>query len=140
MSDFNRLLKFDQEQSITMDAIKSFEELLKRFPKSKYGADGKEKLVTLRKQMAKHEMFIARFYWKRGLRVSAIPRLKEIAQKYTTLPEVQAEAMYYLAETYRAEESYLNAGQAYQNLIKEHPDSPYAQTGYSRLIELTESN
>ncbi|MEE9241329.1 MAG: outer membrane protein assembly factor BamD [bacterium] len=137
MSDFNRTLDFDQDQSTTRDAIKNFNEMIKRFPKSKYAAEGKEKLLSLRKRQAEHEIFIARFYLKRGNRVSAIPRFRDIVKEYLDIPEIRAEAIYYLGESYRLEESYQKAGQEYRNLINEHPESPHAQTAYNRLLDLT---
>ncbi len=137
MSDYNRTLSFDQEQSATRDGIKNFKELVKRFPRSKYAAKGKEKLLSLRRRLAEHELFIARFYMKRGEQVAAIPRFKKIAKEFRDTPELRAQAIFYLGESYLLEESYKKAGQAFRNLINDHPESPFAQTAYSQLLNLT---
>ncbi len=138
MSDYNQMRDFDQEQSATRDGIKNFRELIKRFPKSKYAAQGKEKLLSMRKRLAEHELFIARFYLRRGKRVSAIPRFKDVVKEYRDIPEIRAQAIFYLGESYLLEESYQKAGQAFRNLINDHPESPLAQTAYNRLLDLTE--
>ncbi len=137
MSDHNRTLSFDQDQSVTRDGIKNFRELIKRFPRSKYAAEGKEKLSSLRRRLAEHEIFIARFYMKRGKGVAAIPRFKKIAKEFRDTPEIRAQAIFYLGESYLHQESYQKAGQAFRNLIDDHPESPFAQTAYNRLLDLT---
>jgi len=137
MSDYKRTLGFDQDQSTTRDGINNFRELIKRFPKSKYAAEAKEKLHTLRRRLAKHEVFIAQFYMKRGKRVAAIPRFKKIIKEFRDTPEYRAQAIFYLGESYSLEESYQKAGQAFRNLIDDHPESPLAQTAYNRLLDLT---
>jgi outer membrane protein assembly factor BamD len=137
MSDFNRILSFDRDQSIARDALKSFMALKKRFPKSKYGAKANEKIIETRKIVADSELFIAKFYLKRGKRVSAIPRFKEIIKEYRDLPALRAEAIYFLGESFRLEESYNKAGQMYRTLIDEHPTSPFSQDAYDRLLAMT---
>ena len=137
MSDYSQTLSFDQDQTSTRDGIKNFRELIKRFPRSKYAAGGKEKLLSLRKRLAEHEFFIARFYMKRGKRVSAVPRFKKIVKEFRDTPEIRAQAIFYLGESYLLEESYQKAGQAFRNLIDDHPESPFAQTAYNRLLDLT---
>ncbi len=74
---------------------------------------------------------------KRGKRVSAIPRFKKIAKEFHDTPELRAQAIFYLGESYLLEESYKKAGQAFRNLINDHPESPFAQTAYSQLLNLT---
>jgi len=137
MSDFNRILAYDQDQATTRDALKSFEELTKRFPRSTYAPQAKEKIEVLRELVAKHELFIARFYMAKGKHVSAIPRFLEVVKNYRDQPEVRAEAMYHLAESYRLEESYKKAGQAYRNLITDYPASRFSQEAYRRLLDLS---
>ncbi len=137
MSDFNRILSFDRDQSIARDALKSFLELKKRFPKSKYGVKAVEIIPKTRKIIADSGLFIAKFYLRRGKRVSAIPRFKEIIKEYSDLPDLRAEAIYFLGESFRLEESYKKAGQTYRTLIDEHPSSPFSQDAYDRLVALT---
>ncbi|MEK6710047.1 MAG: outer membrane protein assembly factor BamD [Nitrospinota bacterium] len=137
MSDFNRMLEPDQEQAVTRDALKSFHELIRRFPRSEFAAQAKEKVQTLRERLARHHLAIARFYLTKGARVSAIPRFQEVVKEYADQPGLRAEAMFHLAESYRMEESYQKAGSTYRDLIKDYPDNPLSQRAYRRLLELT---
>ncbi len=140
MSDFNQILDFDRDQESARESLKSFNILLKRFPKSDYAVDGKKKSRKLRRLIAAHELFIARFYLKQGFPVSAIPRLREFVKEYHDIPDLRAEAMYYLGEGYRTEESLEKAGVAYRNLVTDHPDSTFAKEAYERLLVLTGRN
>jgi len=137
MSDYNRILDHDQDQSIAEDALKSFKELKKRFSRSKYGKKSDEKIKEIRSLLADSDLFIANFYLRRGQRVSAIPRYRDIIKKYHDQPKIRAEAIYRLGESFRLEESYEKAGQSYRILIEEHPTSSFSQDAYDRLLSLT---
>ncbi|MDA0998967.1 MAG: outer membrane protein assembly factor BamD [bacterium] len=136
MSDYNLALSYDRDQSASIEALKNFEILIKRFPKSEHVADAKKKKVALLKKIGRHELFIARFFFNRGQRQSAIPRLREVIRKYHDAPEVRAEAMYYLGESYRQEESFKKSTEAFRNLITQYPSSSFAQRAYDILLTL----
>jgi len=137
MSDYNQILSFDRDQSYSRAALKSFKELVKHTPKSKFAVQAREKIRKIRGTLGKSSLFIARFYLKRGQRVSAIPRFREIIKEYHDLPEIHAEAIFYLGESFRLEESYKKAGRTYRALIEAHPRSPYSQVAYKQLLALT---
>ena len=137
MSDYNTILAVDRDQESTRQALKNFRELLKRFPKSELSPDAKKRIAQLRFLLGKHEMLISRFYIRRGLRVSAIPRLREMVEKYKDIPELRAEALFYLGESYLLEESFKKAAEAYRLLISDYSISPFANKAYQRLLVLT---
>jgi outer membrane protein assembly factor BamD len=112
---------------------------VRRFPRSEFASQAKEKIQVLRDRLARHYLFIARFYLTKGMRVSAIPRFQEVIKEFGDQPELRAEAMYYLAESYIQEESYQKAGETYRSLIKEYPANPFSQRAYQRLVNLTDA-
>lgn len=138
MSDYNRGLSHDRDQSVSIEGLKNFEILIKRFPKSKYVADAKKRRADLLDKVGRHNLFVAYFFFKRGQRVSAIPRFREIISKYRDAPEVRAEAMYYLGESYRLEESFKKSAEAFRELIKQYPSSRFAHKAYSILLPLAQ--
>ena len=140
MSDYNQIFSFDRDQSLAQAALKSFKELVKHSPKSKFAGQAKEKIREIREILGKSSLFIARFYLRRGQRVSAIPRFREIIKEYRDLPKIRAEAIFYLGESFQLEESYQKAGKTYRTLIIEYPRSPFSQEAYDRLLELTKNN
>lgn len=137
MSDYERNLDIDQDASVARDALKNFQTLVRRFPGSEYTADAKQKISELRDHLAKNALFIANFYFRTNLRVSAIPRYKEIIRDFEDVPHVRAEAMYKLGESYRIEESFKKAGEAYRSVLESYPDDQYASPAYNRLLALT---
>ncbi len=137
MSDYQRNLEIDQDESVAQDALRNFQTLVSRFPRSEYAADAKQKIAELREHLAKHAIFIANFYFKTNLRVSAIPRYKKIIQDFKDVPNVRAEALYNLAESYRIEESFKKAGEVYHSLLRSYPDDQHATLAYDRLLALT---
>ena len=137
MSDYQRNLAIDQDASVARDALESFQTLVSRFPGSEYTTDAKQKILELRQHLAQNALFIANFYFRTNLRVSAIPRYREIIRDFKDVPHVRAEAMYKLGESYRIEESFQKAGEAYGSLLESYPDDQYASPAYSRLLALT---
>ncbi len=137
MSDYQRNLDIDQDASVARDALENFQTLVRRFPGSEHTADAKENVSELREHLGKNALFVANFYFRTNLRVSAIPRYKEIIRDFEDVPYVRAEAMYKLGESYRIEESFKKAGKAYRSLLESYPDDQYASTAYSRLLALT---
>ena len=137
LSDYQRKLEIDQDASVARDALKNFQTLISRFPGSEHIADAKKKVLELREHLAKNALFIANFYFRTNLRVSAIPRYKEIIQDFKDVSSVRAEAMYKLGESYRIEESFNKAGEAYRSLLESYPDNQFAPPAYDRLLALT---
>ncbi len=137
MSDYQRNLDIDQDITVARDALKNFQTLVRRFPSSEYTPNARQKISGLREHLVKNALFVANFYFRTNLRVSAIPRYKEIIRDFSDVPHVRAEAMYKLGESYRIEESFRKAGEAYRSLLEAYPDDQYASPAYSRLVILT---
>ena len=137
MSDYQRNLEIDQDATVARDALENFQTLLRRFPGSEHSNDAKQKISELREHLAKNALFVANFYFRTNLRVSAIPRYKEIIRDFEDIPHIRAEAMYKLGESYRIEESFKKAGEAYRSLLESYPEDQFASPAYGRLLALT---
>ena len=64
------------------DAYDYFVELIENFPDSKYSDDAKDKLVTLRNTLARHEFYVAAYYTDTGSNIAALNRCKFIIENY----------------------------------------------------------
>ena len=71
-----------------LDAYDNFQELLNRFPQSKYAPDARQRMIALRNNLAMHEVHIARFYMKRKAYIAAVNRAGEVVAKYQRTPAV----------------------------------------------------
>jgi outer membrane protein assembly factor BamD len=72
------------------EAFEYYVELIKKFPKSKYSDEAKTKLFILRNVLARHELYVARFYAKRKAYIASINRAKTIIEEYAQTPSVAA--------------------------------------------------
>lgn len=64
------------------EAYSNFNELITRFPDSKYIADAKQRMVSLRNTLAMYEIHVARYYMKRGAYVAATNRAAHVVEKF----------------------------------------------------------
>lgn len=90
-----------RDQKMTELALKSLEELVTRFPNSKYANDAKIKIDLTHDHLAGKEMAIGRYYLKQGLYLAAINRFKKVISDYQTTSHVP-EALHRLSESYTA--------------------------------------
>ena len=88
---FERFVPSDTTQRdtlFTQTSYLNFEELLRRFPDSKYTDDVKQRMIYLKNAMASHELHIARFYMDREAYVAAANRTNYILEHYQGTPSV----------------------------------------------------
>ncbi|HCJ50549.1 MAG: outer membrane protein assembly factor BamD [Gallionellales bacterium CG_4_10_14_3_um_filter_54_96] len=64
------------------DAFNAFNELVTRFPGSKYTPDTRIRMRYLVNTLAKHELHIARYYLRRGAHIAAVNRAQGILSQY----------------------------------------------------------
>jgi outer membrane protein assembly factor BamD len=82
------------------ESIRDFNELLGKFPRSKYSGDAQQRMISLRNNLAMYEVHVADFYMRRGGYLAAARRCAEVAQNY---PRSQAvpKALKIMEEAYR---------------------------------------
>lgn len=71
-----------RDQAYANDALENFAELMRRFPHSHYIADAQQRSVSIRNNLAMHEINIARYYLKRGAYIASVNRAKTVMEKY----------------------------------------------------------
>lgn len=83
------------------DAFNYYLALIEKFPKNQYSEEAKTRLIVLRNILARHELFVAIYYTKKGANIAAINRAKFIIEKYPNTPSVPA-ALHLMAHNYDA--------------------------------------
>ena len=101
LSYYEQILEVTRDQSSAARALKSMEELLRRFPNSQYARDVRRKIDLTRDHLAGKEMEVGRFYLKRGQYLAAINRFRRVIDEYQTTTHVP-EALHRLVEAYMA--------------------------------------
>lgn len=82
------------------DSFDNFQELVRRFPESKYVPDARLRMIALRNNMAMYELHVADFYMRRKAYVAALNRANYIVKEYQKTPAVP-HALEILQEAYR---------------------------------------
>ncbi len=99
--NYEQISDVRRDQKMTEDALNAFEELVRRFPDSKYARDAELKIQLARDHLAGKEMAIGRYYLLRGKYVAAINRFRSVVDNYQTTTHVP-EALHRLTEAYMA--------------------------------------
>lgn len=87
---FDSLLGVDnakRDPAYARSAFFTFSKLVKKFPRSEYAVDARQRMIYLREFMARHEYHIATYYFKRAGWLATVNRCKHIIESYqgTTL-------------------------------------------------------
>lgn len=132
ISYYEQISDVGRDQKMTEDALQALDELIRRFPNSKYSQDAGLKADLARDHLAGKEMSIGRYYLRRGQYVAAINRFRSVVDRYQTTTHVP-EALHRLTEAYLAlgvvQEAERNAAVLGYNF----PSSPWYQDSYALL-------
>ncbi|MEY3008230.1 MAG: hypothetical protein RI942_2572 [Pseudomonadota bacterium] len=93
---FSRFLPTEESSRDTShveEAFTEFAQLLARFPDSEYAADARARMVYLRNLLARHEIDVANYYFRRGAYLAAVNRGRYVVENYqrsTAMPDALA--------------------------------------------------
>jgi outer membrane protein assembly factor BamD len=88
ISYYVQIVDVGRDQKTTELALKALEDVIRRFPDSKYARDARLKLDFTRDHLAGKEMEIGRYYLNRGLYLAAMNRFKRVVDDYQTTTHV----------------------------------------------------
>ena len=84
MSYYQQIPDVTRDQSATQSANDAFGELIRRYPDTRYAADGRLKIDLINDQLAGKEMEVGRFYQRSGQWLAATYHFREVVDKYQT--------------------------------------------------------
>lgn len=85
---YMQIVDVGRDQKLTEQALKSLDDVVRRFPDSKYARDAKLKLDFTRDHLAGKEMEIGRYYLRRQEYLAAMNRFKRVVDNYQTTTHV----------------------------------------------------
>jgi outer membrane protein assembly factor BamD len=133
MSYYQQIEDVTRDQKITQQASDSFNELIRRYPQSRYASDARLKLDLINDHLAGKEMEVGRFYQRQGNWLAASTRFREVVDKYQTTSHTP-EALERLVETYLNLGLPEEAHKAAAVLGANYPGSEWYQRSY-KLIQ-----
>jgi len=135
MSDYQRIDLALRDQTATKEAREGLQQLIKRFPKSQYVGQAKQKLNECAFKLAKNIFEVGKFYYRTGAYLSAISRFKDLLKNHAK-QNFFDEAAFLLAESHYHEQSFKNAFLLYKKFTKEYPRSRLTLKAKKRLKAL----
>ena len=98
---YEQIADVSRDQKITGQALDSLQEVVRRFPGTKYALDASMKIDLTRDHLAGKEMAIGRYYQNQQQYTAAINRYRTVLDDYQTTTHVP-EAMHRMIECYEA--------------------------------------
>jgi len=88
ISYYVQIVDVGRDQKTTELALKALDDVVRRFPDTRYARDAKLKLAFTRDHLAGKEMEIGRYYLTRGQYLAAMNRFKRVIDNYQTTTHV----------------------------------------------------
>lgn len=101
-----------------------FNEVIRRFPTSKYAEESRQRMIYLRNRLALHDLTVGLFYYDREAYVSAAGRAKYVLETYPQ-SSFDDDAVALLAISYKALGQDALAKDSTRVLQLNYPDHPY---------------
>jgi outer membrane protein assembly factor BamD len=135
LSYYDQIGREDQDQTRTELALKRFQEIEQRFPESDFAELASEHLAVCREMLARNQMIVGNYYFKRANFRAAESRFAELMQKYPDTP-VAPDALLDLAISLEKEGKKYSAAQAFAAVEKHFPHTSYAKRAHKELNKL----
>ena len=122
MSYYQQIGDVTLDQSTTQQSADAFNELIRRYPESRYAADARLKLDLIQDHLGGKEMSIGRYYERAGQWLAATYRFRDVVDQYQTTSHAP-EALERLVECYLALGIPSEAWKASAVLGKNYPET-----------------
>ena len=104
LGPFNFLVPQDpaeRDPKAAREAFESFKQLVEKFPDSPYAKDSLARMKYLVNNLAQHDVYVSRYYFRRGAYLSSVNRAQSVVKDYADAPAVE-EALYLMVRCYDA--------------------------------------
>ncbi len=135
LNSYEQIADVNRDQSVSKSALDALNELIRRYPTTRYAADARLKVDLVRDHLAGTEMEVGRFYQRRGQWLAAVTRFRTVIDEYQTTTHTP-EALLRLTESYLALGVPEEARKSAAVLGANYPSTDW----YKRAYELVQRN
>lgn len=89
-----------RDPGAALQSFENFRQLLYRFPDSPYAADANARMIYLRARLARYEINVANYYFKRGAYLAAANRGRYVVENFPQTP-ASADALAVMVQAYQ---------------------------------------
>jgi outer membrane protein assembly factor BamD len=132
---YRQVLAKDRDQNATVKALTAFQNVTANYPDTIFAQKAQEKIIFCQRRLAENELYIARFYLRKGKYAAAEQRASSALTKYPA-SGVGDEALYYLAFALHKQERDAEALTPLTLLVGDYPQSPFAKPAGKLLASL----
>ena len=132
ISQFEQIVDVGRDQGMTVQTKASLQDVLRRFPDSKYARDAQLKLDMVNDQLAGKEMEVGRWYLRSNQVLAAINRFRTVVSEYDETSHSE-EALFRLVEAYLALGMRPQATEAAATLGYNYPESDWYRMAYQLM-------
>ncbi len=125
MCYFEQMRPKDRDQEPTRKALRAFQEVLQKYPDTIFAEKARQKVALCKRRLAEHEIYVGKFYLKKGKYRAAFGRLLSALQLKGSGKE--DEALYLLAVVSQKMGRYEEALKYLQTLKEEFPHSRFVR-------------
>jgi outer membrane protein assembly factor BamD len=116
----------DRSPDAALKALTAFEALLRGYPRSALLEQAREGVVTVRRRIAEHELYVADFYRRREKYRAAAGRYEVVLHDYADTGYAE-ESLFQLGECYRRLSEREKADRVFEQLRREYPQSRFVR-------------
>ena len=133
------ICNYEQLQDEALDgyynelALNSFNQVITRFPESKYAKDSRQKIILVKSNIAAKHMEIGRFYSNNKKYIAALNRFKIVVDEFS-ITKFTPEALYRMVEVYYEMGMYEDSYKTAALLGYNYPKSKWYKYSYN-LVE-----
>ncbi len=121
----------ERDPKAARESFDSFQQLVTRFPNSKYAPDALARMKYLVDALASHEVHVALYYYKRGAYVAASERAQYAIEHYPNAPAIE-QALAVLVKSYDKMGINDLRDDALRVLQKNFPNSKYVSGNFDK--------
>ena len=128
----------EKDQAPVRQALEALNRFVRGYPKSEFLPKAKEMIADCRELLARHERYVAEFYWKREQWRGAAGRYMTLADNYGDLQggKVHGESLWRAAQAYRNAKDPGDERKVLQRLVQEAPKDPHRAEAETLLKQI----
>jgi outer membrane protein assembly factor BamD len=135
LSHFKQVTTRDRDPEHVRQYIEAMQKLLKDYPGSAYELDAKAKIKEGRTHTAEYELYVGQHYYRQTAYLAALHRFERVITLYPD-SDITAEALYYLAKTYKDIGSPERAVEHLNVLLAQYPKSKIRKEGQALMTSI----
>lgn len=132
LNSYEQISDVTRDQKVTQNALDALNELIRRYPDTRYATDARLKVDLIRDHLAGKEMEVGRFYQRRAQWLASVVRFRKVIDEYQTTSHAP-EALMRLTESYLALGVPAEAKKAAAVLGANYPGTKWYQRAYDLM-------